>query len=47
MKNKQIQSSVSEELYSQLKQVAKSRGLLVATLIRQLIINYLKSIKND
>lgn len=47
MKNKQIQSYVSEELYSQLKQVAKSQGLLVATLIRQLIINYLKSIKND
>ena len=47
MKNKQIQSYVSEEVYLLLKQVAKSQGLLPATLIRQLIINHLKTIKND
>lgn len=47
MKNKQIQSYVSVDVYAQLKQVAEEQGLLVATLIRQLILNYLKQQKND
>lgn len=46
MKNKQIQSYVSVDVYTQLKQVAEEQGLLVATLIRQLILNYLKQQKS-
>jgi len=46
MKNKQIQSYVSFDVYTQLKQVAEEQGLLVATLIRQLILNYLKQQKS-
>ena len=44
---KQIQSYLSEEDYSKLKEVANKQGLCFATLVRQIIINYLKTIKND
>ncbi len=39
---RQIQSYISEEDYSKLKLIAEKEGLLFATLIRQIIINYLK-----
>lgn len=42
---RQIQSYISEEDYSKLKLIAEKEGLLFATLIRQIIINYLKSKK--
>jgi predicted DNA binding CopG/RHH family protein len=45
--SKQIQSYISEEDYNELKKIAKSQGLLFATLIRQIIVNYLKTVKND
>lgn len=44
MKKKQIQSYLSEEDYLKLKEIADSKGLLFATLVRQIIINYLKTI---
>ena len=44
---RQIQSYISEEDYSNLKLIAEKEGLLFATLIRQIIINYLKSKNND
>lgn len=42
MKKKQIQGYLSEEDYSKLKDIAESQGLLFATLLRQIIKNYLK-----
>lgn len=42
---KQIQSYISEEDYSKLKYEADKQGLLFATLVRQIIINYLKQIE--
>jgi predicted DNA binding CopG/RHH family protein len=42
---KQIQSYISEEDYSKLKLIAEKDGLLFATLIRQIIVNYLKTKK--
>lgn len=42
---KQIQSYISQEDYIKLKEIASNQGLLFATLIRQIIINYLKTIK--
>lgn len=44
---RQIQSYISEEDYSKLKLIAEKEGLLFATLIRQIIINYLKTKNND
>lgn len=44
---RQIQSYISEEDYNQLKKIADDNGLLFATLVRQIIINYLKLLKND
>jgi predicted DNA binding CopG/RHH family protein len=44
---KQIQSYLSEEDYNKLKIIADKQGLLFATLVRQIILNYLKTIKND
>ena len=44
---RQIQSYISEEDYSKLKLIAEKEGLLFATLIRQILINYLKTKKND
>jgi predicted DNA binding CopG/RHH family protein len=43
MKKRQIQGYVSEEVYSQLKQIADDKGLLFATLLRQIILDYLKT----
>ena len=40
---RQIQSYISEEDYSKLKLIAEKEGLLFATLIRQIILNYLKT----
>lgn len=40
---RQIQSYISEEDYSKLKLIAEKEDLLFATLIRQIIINYLKT----
>ena len=42
---RQIQSYISEEDYSKLKLIAEKEGLLFATLIRQIILNYLKTKK--
>ena len=42
---RQIQSYISEEDYSKLKLIAEKEGLLFATLVRQIIINYLKTKK--
>ncbi len=47
MKRKQIQSYISENDYNILKELAESKGLLFATLIRQILINFLKDNKND
>lgn len=44
MNKKQIQSYLSEEDYLKLKKNADKQGLLFATLVRQIIINYLKTI---
>lgn len=44
MNKKQIQSYLSEEDYLKLKENADKQGLLFATLVRQIIINYLKTI---
>ena len=44
---RQIQSYISEEDYSKLKLIAEKEGLLFATLVRQIIINYLKTKNND
>ncbi len=44
---RQIQSYISEEDYSKLKLIAEKEGLLFATLIRQIIINFLKTKNND
>lgn len=46
MKNKQIQSYISEQDYNELKKISQENGLLFATLIRQILINYLKDKKN-
>lgn len=46
MKNKQIQSYISEQDYNDLKKISQENGLLFATLIRQILINYLKDKKN-
>jgi hypothetical protein len=43
---KQIQSYLSQEDYDTLKSIADKQGLLFATLVRQIIINYLKTVKN-
>ena len=43
MKNKQIQGYISEADYAKLKEIADSQGLLFATLLRQIIKNYLKT----
>lgn len=43
---KQIQSYISQEDYNKLKSIADEQGLLFATLIRQIILNYLKTSKN-
>ena len=43
---KQIQSYISQEDYNKLKSIADEQGLLFATLIRQIILNYLKT-KNE
>lgn len=43
---KQIQSYISQEDYNELKNIADEQGLLFATLIRQIIINYLKTTNN-
>lgn len=42
---RQIQSYISEEDYSKLKLIAEKEGLLFATLVRQIILNYLKTKK--
>lgn len=42
MKSKQIQGYISIEDYDSLKLIADSQGLLFATLLRQIIKNYLK-----
>jgi predicted DNA binding CopG/RHH family protein len=47
MKRKQIQSYLSTEDYNQLKEIANKQGLLFATLVRQIIINYLKTSNNE
>ena len=47
MKKKQIQSYISEEQYEALKSIAENQGLLFATLVRQILINYLKTNSND
>ena len=44
---KQIQSYISQEDYNKLKNIADEQGLLFATLIRQIILNYLRAINND
>lgn len=44
---KQIQSYISQEDYNKLKNIADEQGLLFATLVRQIILNYLKTSKND
>ncbi len=44
---KQIQSYLSEEDYNKLKIIADKQGLLFATLVRQIILNYLKTVKNE
>jgi predicted DNA binding CopG/RHH family protein len=44
---KQIQSYLSEEDYNKLKSIADQQGLLFATLVRQIILNYLKTIKSE
>jgi predicted DNA-binding protein len=44
---KQIQSYISEENYDKLKSIAEEQGLLFATLVRQIILNYLKTINNE
>ena len=44
---RQIQSYISEEDYSKLKLIAEKEGLLFATLIRQIVLNYLKTTAND
>ena len=44
---KQIQSYLSEEDLNKLKTISKKQGLLVATLIRQIIIKYLDSMRNE
>jgi len=43
MKEKQIQSYLTETDHNRLKTVADKRGLSVASLIRELILNYLKN----
>jgi len=43
MKNKQIQGYISIEDYNSLKLIADSQGLLFATLLRQIIKQYLKT----
>lgn len=40
---KQIQSYISQEDYNKLKNIADNQGLLFATLVRQIILNYLKT----
>lgn len=47
MKRKQIQSYISEEQYEALKSIAENQGLLFATLVRQILINYLKTKENE
>lgn len=47
MKRKQIQSYISEEQYEALKLIAENQGLLFATLVRQILINYLKTKENE
>ena len=42
MKSKQIQGYISEADYSKLKEIAGNQGLLFATLLRQIIKNYLR-----
>jgi hypothetical protein len=43
---RQIQSYISQEDYNKLKLISEKEGLLFATLIRQIIINYLNGKKN-
>lgn len=44
---RQIQSYISEEDYSKLKLIAKKEGLLFATLVRKIILEFLKTKTND
>ena len=43
---KQVQSYLSVEDYIKLKEVADSKGILFATLVRIILLNYLKQIKD-
>ena len=42
---RQIQSYISDEDYSKLKLIEEKEGILFATLVRQIIISYLKTKK--
>jgi hypothetical protein len=44
---RQIQSYISEEDYSKLKLIAEKEGLLFATLVRKIILEFLKTKTND
>lgn len=44
---KQIQSYIFQEDYNKLKNIVDEQGLLFATLVRQIIFNYLKTVKSE